>query len=217
MFDYANARHTMIENQLRTYDVLDYNTLEAMGAVPRELFVPADCAAFAYLDKPVPLGQNRELMTPMVFGRLLQVLDIQKTDRVLDIAGGTGYSAAVFSCLAQHVVALEDDDAAIDAAQHNFNTIEATNITCIKGTIEEGAPKNAPFEVIFINGAIESEPKLLLKQLKDGGRLACVLGSGRNGRAVIYRRAGTNVTVTRIIDASAIWLTSFALPLTFKF
>jgi protein-L-isoaspartate(D-aspartate) O-methyltransferase len=217
MLDFAHARRTMIENQLRTYDVLDYNTLEVMGVVPRELFVPKDSIAFAYLDRPVSLGQNRELMTPMVFGRLLQALDVKKTDRVLDIAGGTGYSAAVFASICDHVFALEDNAKLALEAEENFDKLALKNIEVCTGDIGSGLKNKAPFNVIFINGAVEVEPKELLDQLIDGGCLGCVFGAGRSGRAVIYRRNGSHFTSTRIFDAAVMTLSAFIKPKEFNF
>lgn len=217
MLDFAHARRTMIENQLRTYDVLDYNTLDVMGYVPRELFVPKDSAAFAYLDKPVPFGQNRELMTPMVFGRLLQALDVKKTDRVLDIAGGTGYSAAVFAKMAMDVAALEDDAKLALQAEENVSKLGLKNVEIYRGELFAGLKNIAPFNVIFINGAIEVEPTELLNQLIDGGCLGCVIGAGRSGRAVVYRRNGKNFTPTRIFDAAVMTLSAFVKPKEFIF
>jgi protein-L-isoaspartate(D-aspartate) O-methyltransferase len=217
MLDFTHARRTMIENQLRTYDILDYNTLDVMGLVPREVFVPSDKSAFAYLDRPVPLGQNRELMTPMVFGRLLQALDVKKSDRVLDVAGGTGYSAAVFANLADKVVALEDNAEFIAQAEKNFTQLGLKNIKLNQNAIDKGAKNQASFNVIFINGAVEVEPVELLNQLVDGGRLGCVFGSGRSGRAVVYNRNGANFTATRIFDAAAMTLLAFIKPKEFNF
>ncbi len=217
MMDFAHARRTMIENQLRTYDVLDYNTLNVMGAVPRELFVPKNMSAFAYLDRPVPLSQNRELMTPMVFGRLLQALDVKKSDRVLDVAGGTGYSGAVFATMADKVFVVEDDAKLALQAEENFAALELKNVEIYRGEIAAGLKKHAPFNVIFINGAVEVEPSELLNQLIDGGCLGCVFGSGRSGRAVVYHRNGMNFTATRIFDAAVMTLSAFIKPKKFNF
>ncbi len=217
MMDFAAARRTMIENQLRTYDVLDYNTLDAMGAVPREAFVPDEVSAMAYLDRQLSLGQGRALMTPMVFGRLLQALDVQKTDQVLDVAGGSGYSAAIFARLCHKVVALEEDDKMAADAAANVKKLGIENVAVECGAIRKGSSKNTQFDVIFINGAIEAEPKELLAQLADGGRLGVVLGFGRSGRAVVYRRNAGNITASRIFDASAIPLSAFAKPPEFSF
>ncbi len=217
MIDFAHSRLTMIENQLRTYDVLDYGTLEAMGDMPRELFVPSNMSAFAYLDRALPIGRNRELMTPMVFGRLLQAMGVQKTDRVLDVAGGTGYSAAIFGTMAADVIALEDDIDLSAKAKENFTSLKLENVATEIGAIEKGAKSGAPFNVIFINGAIEIEPASLLSQLVEGGCLGCIQGSGRSGRAVVYRRNLDSFTPMRIFDGSAISLVSFTKPLEFSF
>ncbi len=217
MMDFAAARRTMVENQLRTYDILDYNTLDVMGSLPREMFLPAERQSMAYLDLSVSLGANRALMCPMVFGRLLQALEVKKTDRVLDVAGGTGYSACALGKLAASVVALDEDEAQLAITRANFAASGLTNAETVQGNITQGHPKSAPYDVIFVNGAVETEPSALLSQLSEGGRLGVILGLGRSGRALIYHRSGKNFTATRIIDAAAEPLMAFAKPAEFRF
>lgn len=217
MMDFAAARRTMVENQLRTYDVLDYDTLRVMGTIPRENFVPEGRKSMAYLDQPVFLGGDRALMTPMVFGRLLQALSVRPTDSVLDVAGASGYSATAFGMLARTVTMLDDDDEHLQQAAANFRAHGLSNVKAVKGDIAEGYPADAPYDVIFINGSIEVEPTALLAQLADGGRLAAVTEFGRSGRGVIYRNSGGHIASSRIIDADVNRLPAFQRPLEFKF
>ena len=215
--DFASARRTMVENQLRTYDVLDYNTLEVMGTLPRELFVPPQLKMLAYLDQSISLGKGRALMSPLVFGRLLQALDVQKSDRVLDVAGATGYSAAAFAMLANIVVAIDEDAEVIQSAKDNFEAAGLRNIEAIVAEVTDGYHERAPYDVIFVNGAIELEPEALLAQLADGGRLAVVVAKGIAGQAVVYRKSGGQVTAVRIVDAEVMLVPSFRKPVEFKF
>ncbi len=217
MMDFAAARRTMIENQLRTYDVLDYTTLEAMGAVPREVFLPPERQAMAYLDLSVPIAKNRAMMTPMVLGRLLQALDIKKNDKVLDVASGNGYSAAVLARYSSHVTTLEADAVLVQKIKDNLAACAIGDIAVVQGAVTAGSIKDAPFDVIFLNGAVDLEPTDLLKQLSEGGRLGVILGQGRSGRAVVYRRTGTHFTSSRIFDAAAEPLPEFAKSPEFHF
>ena len=217
MMDFTAARKTMVENQLRTYDVLDYDTLDVMGRIPRENFVPETRKEMAYLDQPVELGAGRALMTPMVFGRLLQALGVRKTDTVLDVAGGTGYSATVFAMLGRHVVVLDEDAAQLGEARTNLSAHGFSNFSIVEGEIAAGHPVDGPYDVIFVNGSVSIEPSMLLSQLADGGRLAVVTEFGRSGRGVIYRKTGTHVTASRIIDAQAMPLAAFQRPVEFTF
>ena len=215
--DFAAARKTMVENQLRTYDILDYDTLDVMGRIPREKFVPEGREPMAYLDQSVEVGAGRALMTPMVFGRLLQALAVRKTDKVLDVAGGTGYSATAFAMLAQEVVLLDEDAAILDRARANFAANGVANAKTVEGRIGEGYKDGAPYDVIFVNGSISVEPTALLAQLADGGRLAAVADFGRSGRGLIYRKSGGHVTSVRIIDADAMPLAAFQPKPAFSF
>lgn len=217
MMDFSAARRTMVENQLRTYDVLDYNTLEVMGALPREVFLPPSLKMLAYLDQSIPLGRGRSLMSPLVFGRLLQALEVGKTDKVLDVAGATGYSAAAFGMLAGSVMAIDEDEAELETAKRNFEALGLGNVVASLANVTEGCPEHAPYDIIFINGAVEVEPKALLAQLGDGGRLGVVLATGSAGRAVVYRKNGGQITVTRIVDGEAVLLPSFRKPVEFQF
>src|SRR3954463_10289763 len=109
MTDFAHARRTMVDNQLRTSGITDHRLLGAMGEVPRERFVPAARQTLEYIDEAKPLSATRKLGPPAPFARLVQLAAIQHSDRVLDVGCGTGYSAAVLGHLASEVVAVEDD------------------------------------------------------------------------------------------------------------
>src|SRR5450432_3771002 len=111
MNEYQSVRLNMVESQVRPNKVTDPAILDALLAVPRELFVPASLRGIAYVDEDVPLGNGRYLMEPMVFARLLQFAEIGSGDSVLDIGCGLGYSAAVMARIARRIVAVEDDPA----------------------------------------------------------------------------------------------------------
>lgn len=222
MIDFAEARQMMVECQIRTYDVTDLRVLAAMLEVPREHFVPEDKRALAYADRDLPVtnalgGRTpRYVLKPAVLARLIQGAEVVETDRVLDVGCATGYSSAVLGKLAGSVVALEEDPHLAAIAKEKLAAIGATNVTIIAGPLIAGAPAQAPFDVIFVNGATEIVPHELCRQLDEGGRLACVFGRAP-GRATVYRSASGHVTGQTAFDAAAPLLPGFAKPAEFVF
>lgn len=215
MTDFAAARRNMVDGQVRTADVTDMRILAAMQEVPRERFLPPASAGIAYLDLDVAVSKDRRLLKPMVFAKLLQAADISGTDLVLDVGCATGYSAAVIARLAGQVVALEEDPALARAATEALASIP--NVTVASVTLREGWPPAGPYDVILVEGAVEEVPPPLFRQLKDGGRLLCVLGAGPGARAMIYRRSGDDIGSLRSFDAAAALLPGFAKPREFAF
>lgn len=215
MTDFAAARRNMVDGQVRTADVTDVRILAAMQEVPRERFLPAASAGLAYLDRDVPVSADRRLLKPMVFAKLLQAADIAGTDLVLDVGCATGYSAAVIARLAGQVVALEEDPALAKAATEALAGI--ANVTVASVALKEGWPPGGPYDVILLEGSVEEVPAPLFRQLKDGGRLVCVLGAGPGAKATVYRRSGDDIGALAIFDASATLLPGFVKPREFAF
>lgn len=215
MIDFAAARRNMIDCQVRTQDVTDLRIIDALLRVARERFVPADKQGLAYLDYEVPLGEGpkaRRLLKPMVLAKLIQAADPRSTDRILDVGCGTGYSSAVWSRLAGEVIALEDDPAMAKQAQKNLGDA----VTVVTGPLTAGWENAAPYDIIVVNGACEVVPQLLLNQLKDGGRLLCIMGA-TPGKATLYLRGGSEVSDRALFDASAPRLPGFARAPAFVF
>ncbi|MEQ1611068.1 MAG: protein-L-isoaspartate O-methyltransferase [Hyphomonadaceae bacterium] len=183
--DLEAARTAMIDSQVRPNDVTDRRLISAMAAVPREHFVPASRRASAYADVMVETVPGRWLIAARDFSKLVNAAAVRDTDRVLDIAAGTGYSAAVFSKLAARVTALEQDEAAAGAIRQKVPGVDV-----VAGSLKAGVPARAPFDVIFVNGAVEDVPQAWLDQLAEGGRLAVAVADGGIRRARIYTRAG---------------------------
>src|SRR5665213_1555551 len=180
------ARFNMIEAQIRTNDVTDVRIHAALGAVARERFVPTAKQALAYADVPVEIAPGRYLLDPRSFAKALQLANVTADDKVLDVGGGTGYSAAVLARLGGRVVALEQDADLVRLASGILPAVGAGGVVLVQGSLIEGFKGEAPYDVIFVNGAIEAEPSDLLAQLAEGGRLIAFLQSGAQGRAVLY-------------------------------
>jgi len=218
MFDAATARRMMVDGQVRTADVTNLDLIAAMQMVPRELFVPPSLAGQAYSDADIPLGAGRVLLKPMVLAKLIQGAQVSRTDRVLDVGCGTGYSSAVLSRLASSVVALEEDATLARRAQEALSAgIGAVNVTVNVGPLTAGWPAAAPYDVILLNGATEVAPEALGRQLKPAGRMACILGRAPTGKAMIYRLIEGHLVGRPIFDATAPVLPGFAAPATFVF
>ena len=218
MADYARARRTMVDCQVRPADVTDLRIIAALLDVPREQFVAPSRRAIAYLDLDVPAadGSPRALLKPMVFAKLLQAAEIGENDRVLDVGCTTGYSSAVLAKLAGEVVALDDDPTLTRRAQDNFSALGA-QVTVATGPLASGWQAGGPFDAILLEGASEVAPERLLAQLKDGGRLVGVVGSGPMGKATLYRKDGGHISAVPLFDASAPLLPGFAKAPVFVF
>jgi protein-L-isoaspartate(D-aspartate) O-methyltransferase len=217
MFDTATARRMMVDGQVRTADVTNSDLLGAMQSVPRELFVPAALAGQAYFDSDIPLGNGRALLKPMVLAKLIQAAGIGSGDHVLDVGCATGYSSAVLAQLAGSVVALEEDVALARTAQDALAATGAAQVTVGTGPLNAGWPAAAPYDVIFLNGATEIAPETLGRQLKSGGRLACIFGRSPTGKGMIYRMIEDHLVGRPIFDAGALVLPGFVAPPAFVF
>ena len=210
MTDYAAARLSMVQNQLLPNRLTDAGVTAAMLAVPRERFVPPALAGVAYLDEDMALGRGRYLMEPRVFARLLQAAAIDEDDVVLDVGCGNGYSSAVISHLAGAVVALEEDQELARSAGELLAELERDNVAVVAGPLREGHADQALYDVIVVNGSIDAVPDLLVAQLSEGGRLLCVLGGARVGRATLVTRRGAASDARPLFDAAVPPLPGFA-------
>ncbi|KAB2692359.1 protein-L-isoaspartate O-methyltransferase family protein [Brucella pseudogrignonensis] len=188
--DFQDLRTKMVDNQIRTTDVTDLRVIDAFLTVPREVFAPANRQVLAYIDEDQLLeGEGtapRYLMEPSPFAKLIQLAKVNKNDVVLDIGCGTGYSSAILSELAGSVIGLESDSSLSAIAAARLQELSHDNVVIVSGDLKAGYPSEAPYDVIFIEGAVDFVPEVLFNQLKEGGRLIAVEGRGNAGVARIY-------------------------------
>lgn len=215
---YDAARANMVENQVRPNKVTDDRVLNAMAAVPRERFVPKKLAGVAYVDEDIAVSEGRYLMEPMVLARLLQAAAIEPSDVVLDIGCATGYSTAVLARLADTVVAVESEAGLAEAAIALMTELDADNTAVVTGELAEGYAKQAPYDVIVLEGAVDEVPRALSDQLVEGGRMvAVVTGANRVGRATLLRRLHGVLSSRVLFDASVPLLPGFGSERGFVF
>jgi len=212
--DFARARHNMIESQVRPGGVIDLRVIAAMAEVPREVFVPEHLRDVAYIDEDVPIGTDatgapRFLMEPLVCARMLQLAEVDAQDCVLDVGCATGYSTAVLSKLATSVIAVEQDEALMEQATAHLEELGCVNAVVVQGEHAKGHEREAPYDVIVVNGRITREPQALLAQLKDLGRLVAVFGPENAARIRLWTRRGETVSWVDHHDASVPPLAGF--------
>jgi protein-L-isoaspartate(D-aspartate) O-methyltransferase len=212
MIDFAEMRRAMVDAQVRANDVTDLRIVASMLETPRERFVPARLSSFAYIDDDLLVKEGppaRYLMEPMVLAKLLQAAEIGPDALVLDVGAATGYSTAVLARLAGQVVALEEDAELAAQGSNLLVELGLLNAAFVQGPLTAGWPAESPYDVILLNGAVESAPEALLGQLKPGGRLVVVVGRGRAGRATVFTNTSGGVGSRVVFDAAVPVLPGF--------
>ncbi len=215
------ARFNMIEQQIRPWEVLDQAVLSLLGTVRREDFLPPALRALAFVDTQVPLGEGQSMLEPKVEARLLQELQVQRHEKVLEIGTGSGFMAALLGHRAMKVVSLECRPALAQAARDHLRASGLVNVKVVDVTAAQGArglAAEGPYDVILLSGSVPEVPRALLEQLKQGGRLAAVVGEEPVMRARLYTRAGEAAwSETDLFDTVAPRLDGFAEPTRFRF
>lgn len=174
--DFEVARSNMIEQQIRTWDVLDDRVLDLLRRVPREDFVPPQYRNLAFVDMPIPLGQGQAMMPPKLEARLLQALNVQPSDKVLEVGTGSGYVTALLATLAKQVYSVEILPEFSAHAARNLAAHGIANITLDVGDAANGWDRYAPYDVILVTGSLPLSPTRLRASLSIGGRMIAIVG-----------------------------------------
>ena len=175
-FDPERARHNMIEQQIRPWEVMDQRVLDTLQATPREAFVPGGYRGLAFADIEVPIGHGEVMLAPKIEAKLLQALAIQPTDRVLEIGTGTGYLTACLARLGGHVVTIDLHGDFTEQARGRLAELGIGNVEYLTGDAFTTDLAAAPFDVIAVTGSIPLPSDRLEGLLNDGGRLFAVIG-----------------------------------------
>ena len=215
--DFAAARRNMVDCQILPNRVTDQRLIEALGTVPREAFVTTKFKGVAYVDEAIPLSGGRYLMEPLVTARLIQAAEPKAQDLALVIGCGTGYGAAVLSHLAGTVVAVESDGGLAKEANQILSGLGMDTVAVMEGHLEKGYRKQAPYDVIFFDGAVADVPEAISSQLAEGGRLvAVVAGESVDGARLVTRYQG-ELSSRQVFDTGTPSLPGFERKATFVF
>lgn len=221
--DMERARYNMIEQQIRTWSVLDQDILDLLSVVHREDFVPPAYRTMAFTDMEIPLTvggrvTGETMFAPKVEARILQELAVRKHESVLEIGTGSGHMAALLAHRARHVDTLEIDPDLARFATANLARAAITNVTVRTADGSDAAINLPSYDVIVLSGSVSAVPDRLLAKLNAGGRLAAIVGELPVMQAQILRRAqGTGWTTTTLFETVARPLRGFPVRSGFKF
>ena len=200
--DFETARTMMVDSQLRPNRVTDQRVLDAMRSLPRERFLPPDLAHMAYVDEDVMLGGGRVLVEPMVIARLVQMANAQPGQTALVIGAGAGYGACLLAACGAAVTAVEEDPALLTRARQTLAAFAPT-ATLVEGRLADGGPAGVHYDIVLIEGAVQSIPAALESKVKpQGGRLVTVLAPQGPGTAVIARHSGSHLRARPEFEAN---------------
>jgi len=188
------ARTNMVEQQIRTWEVLDQDVLDLLYLVPREEFVPAAHRALAFSDLEIPIGHGEKMWQPKLEARVLQELNIRKTDRVLEVGTGSGYFTALLAHRGAEVVSVEINPALAAMGRANLERHGVDHVVLETGDAARGWPSHAPYDVIVLTGSTPILPATLLAQLAPEGRLFAVVGDAPAMAARLVVAGGQGVT-----------------------
>ena len=188
----------MVQEQLRAFDIRDERVLDAMGSVPRELFVPKELRYKAYGDHALPIGYGQTISQPRMVALMLEALALDGSERVLEVGAGSGYQAALLGKLAKEVVALELIPELAQRAKERCQSLglDHVDVLCADGSL--GCPERAPFDAIIVAAGAPVVPAPLLEQMSPSGRLVIPVGRGDVQELLRIRRAGDGVSEERL-------------------
>jgi protein-L-isoaspartate(D-aspartate) O-methyltransferase len=189
--DTLAARRQMVDQQIRTWEVLDPRVLNAMSEVPREAFVPAEYRQLAFADAPIPVGFGQSMLAPKVQGRILQALGINDEDSVLEIGSGSGYLSASLALLGAATHSIDIHPGLIALARENLRAVPEAQVTFEVRDAFDAAPLGE-FDVIAVTGSLPVYDSRFERSLKIGGRLFAVIGAAPVMDAVLVRRVDSN-------------------------
>ncbi len=177
---YALLRMEMVKQQLMSRDINDPEVLDAMGKVPRHLFIDPKYRNQAYQDFPLPIDERQTISQPYIVALMIQHLQLKEGERVLEIGTGSGYQAAVLACLTQEVYSIEIIKTLADKAAATLKKLGYDHVKVKWGDGHFGWEEYAPFDAIIVSCATSHVPTALMAQLKEGGRLILPLGDTQN-------------------------------------
>ncbi len=210
-----DRRLHMVNSQLRTGGIVDKVVLAAFIETPRQRFVAPEHESLAYLDRQVPArgAKLRRLLAPMVLARMLQAVTVVAGERALDVAGGSGYGAAILAAMGAKVVLLESDAGAAEAAKSALHN----RVNVVVGPLDSAAAALGPFDLIVVEGAFGVFPDPLIGLLANPGRLVGIDASSEPSQAVVYEKNGGGISRRVLFETKADVLEGFKPEVSFAF
>lgn len=200
--DFAAARRVMIDGQIRPNDVTDPELIGAIMRVAREAYVPASRRAVAYGELEIETSEGRAMWTPRDFSRVLKAVAPTETDIALVIGAGAGYETSVLSYLVETAIGLEEDEGVVAATTERLAGQGVDRAVIVAGPLVDGLADQGPFDVIIVNGMVETVPDAWIDQLADNGRLGVVVETGDGlGVGRVYTRSGETVSWRSVFEA----------------
>jgi protein-L-isoaspartate(D-aspartate) O-methyltransferase len=197
--NYEISRQLMVRNQLENRGIMDEKVLDAMGAVPRHLFVPKDYRDYAYDDHPLPIGEGQTISQPYVVALMTEMLDLREDDKVLEIGTGSGYQAAVLAEICNNVYSIEIIESLAEKARRRLRKFGYHEVSIKIGDGYKGWPAHAPFDAIIVTCAPTHVPPALKEQLAEGGRLAIPLGGKVTQQLVLMEKRNNELREIRSV------------------
>ena len=202
---------------MRPSDVTKFPIIDALLDVAREEYVPDAKRDAAYVGENIDIGDGRVLLEPRTFAKMLDAADVQRSDVVLDLGCGLGYSTAVLAHMAEFVVAVEDDASRAEEAQQNLSSHGVDNAAVFEAPLPDGAAKNGPYDLIMVQGAVEQVPDALTSQIKEGGRMVAIFAIGALGEVRVGRKIDGVMNWRMAFNATAPVLAGFSNETAFAF
>ena len=192
MNDWNLSRINMVENQIKPYGIKNLELLRALESIPRELFFENSDVDRSYSDQHIILksldegSEDRFVISPVIFSKMIEIVDIQKNEVVLDIGCANGYSSAIISHLADTVVAIDQGENLTNLAEENLYKAGINNVVVVNTDIKTGYAKEAPYDVIVIEGSVDSIPNDIYLQLNTNGRIIAINADDTIGKVTLY-------------------------------
>ncbi len=202
--DYEHARHLMIEQQIRPWQVLDPVVLDLLARVKREDFVPPVYRSLAFIDMAIPLGHGATMWEPKLEARVIQALALKRSDRVLEVGSGSGYLTALLATLADRVVSVEIDPELKAEAESKLQAHGLQNVILKVGDAARDWPEDGNFDVIVLTGSSPMLPEAYLTRLNAGGRLFAVVGEGPAMAATLVTCAGSGACRREVLFETSV-------------
>lgn len=215
--DVEQARHNMIEQQIRPWEVLDQRVLDLFQQVRREDFVPPVYRFLAFADLEIPLGHGQTLWTPKLEARVLQALAVGRADKALEVGTGSGFFTALLAHQAMQVVSVEIEPELKAEAENKLRAHGLNNVTCKLGDAAGDWSEDGQFDVIVLTGSCPLPPDAYRHRLKPGGRLFAIVGQPPAMTATLVTRVGNGFRVDQLFETSVAPLKNVPQPAAFVF